>query len=118
MSISPKLSNSSPSSTEHSKWSLRHERTRDAPDVIRRLVSEHNYQFKFVVSSIADCAEVLEYLGQYPDIDRDRVMLMPEGTSVERLRVFDSWLPEYCRRHHLRFCPRRQIDWFGHSRGT
>ena len=88
------------------------------PDVIRRLVSEHNYQFKFVVSSIADCAEVLEYVGQYPEIDRDRVMLMPEGTSVERLRVFDSWLPEYCRRHHLRFCPRRQIDWFGHSRGT
>ncbi len=48
MSISPKLSNSTPSPADEPKWSPRHDRTRDAPDVIRRLVREYPYQIKFV----------------------------------------------------------------------
>jgi 7-carboxy-7-deazaguanine synthase len=118
MSISPKLSNSIPSEQLAPKWHTRHERSRDVPDVIRRLVAEHPYQFKFVVGQRADCPEVLQYLERFPEIDRSRVMLMPLGTDVEHLRRIADWLVGYCEDQGLLFCPRKQIEWFGLARGT
>jgi len=84
MSISPKLSNSTPWA-EDSTWAVRHERRRHAPDVIRRLVAEFAYQLKFVIATPADCDEVDRYLAALPEIDRGRVMLMPMGTEPEEL---------------------------------
>ena len=81
MSISPKLSNSTPSPEHHPRWARRHERTRHAPDVMRRLVAGYAYQVKFVVDCPGDCEEVEAYLAGFPEIDRDRVMLMPEGSK-------------------------------------
>ena len=72
MSISPKLSNSTPSRQEHPRWSVRHERTRHAPAVIRRLTADYSYQLKFVVDRPDDLAEVERYLAGFPDIDRSR----------------------------------------------
>lgn len=118
MSISPKLAGSAPCPDETTRWRQRHERTRHAPDVIRRLVGEYTYQFKFVVDSPADCDEVESYLVEFPEIDRARVMLMPQGTDAETLTRQASWLEPYCREHHLHYCPRKQIEWFGLVRGT
>ncbi len=118
MSISPKMSNSTPRQSLAPRWQLRHEHTRLAPEVIRRLVAEYEYQFKFVVGRPQDGDEVLRYLGEFPEIDRDRVMLMPLGTEVDELARVAQWLPDYCARYGLRFCPRRQIEWFGLVRGT
>lgn len=118
MSLSPKLANSTPSEDRAGLWSERHERTRHAPDVVRRLVSEYAYQVKFVVGSPDDCREVEEYLRAIPEIDRERAMLMPEGIDAEALARHAEWLEAYCREHALRFCPRRQIEWFGYVRGT
>jgi len=137
MSISPKLANSTPtadslgaaaglpgsaaglSSIESApRWSSRHERARHAPDVIRQLVHEHAYQFKFVVDTPDDCAEVEEYLAGFPEIERSRVMLMPQGTDLASLAEQAAWLEPYCREHRLHFCPRKQIEWFGFVRGT
>ena len=118
MSISPKLANSAPPSATAGNWQQRHERTRHAPDVIRRLVAEYPYQFKFVVSSPEDCQETLAYLAAHPQIDRSRVMLMPEGTDAQTLAQQAAWLEPYCRQHALRYCPRKQIEWFGNVRGT
>ena len=118
LSISPKLANSTPSAAQAGKWQLRHERSRFAPEVIRRLIGEHEYQFKFVIDQPADCGEVEAYLRQFPQIDRSRVMLMPQGTSQEQLRATGVWLEPYCREHGLRFCPRKQIEWYGLVRGT
>ncbi len=118
MSISPKLSNSTPTASQAPRWPTRHERTRNAPDVIDRLVSEYEYQVKFVVDTPADCREVEAYLADFPQIDRARVMLMPQGTDAESLERQAEWLEPYCREHEVRFCPRRQIEWFGFARGT
>jgi 7-carboxy-7-deazaguanine synthase len=117
MSISPKLANSTPAD-RHPEWSRRHERTRHAPDVIRRLTGEYPYQLKFVVDTPVDCQEVEAYLGGLPSIDRHRVMLMPQGTDAESLAERAAWLEPYCREHALGYCPRRQIEWFGYVRGT
>ena len=113
LSISPKLANSTPSAAQAGKWQLRHERSRFAPEVIRRLIGEHEYQFKFVIDQPADCGEVEAYLHQFPQIDRNRVMLMPQGTNQEQLQATGVWLEPYCREHGLRFCPRKQIEWYG-----
>jgi 7-carboxy-7-deazaguanine synthase len=88
------------------------------PAVIRRLVNEYPYQIKFVVDRRSDCDDVEEYLLGFPEIDRARAMLMPQGTDAESLARQAAWLEPYCRKHHLRYCPRKQIEWFGLVRGT
>lgn len=117
MSISPKLSNSTPPAGEHPRWAQRHEAGRCRPDVIRRLVRDYDYQLKFVIDQPEDCREVEEFLADFPGIDRARVMLMPQGIDARELARKAAWLEPYCRDHCLVFCPRRQIDWFGPGRG-
>jgi 7-carboxy-7-deazaguanine synthase len=118
MSVSPKLASSTPSSERDARWHRRHERTRHAPDVIRRLVGEYPYQMKFVADSPVDCRDVEAYLEEFPEIDRGRVMLMPQGTTLDELAARTRWLEPYCQAHALHFCPRRHIEWFGLARGT
>jgi 7-carboxy-7-deazaguanine synthase len=117
MSISPKLSNSTPTVEQDSDWAKRHARHRHAPDVIRRLIAEYDYQLKFVVDSPDDSDEVLAYLADFPEIERSRVMLMPQGVDAESLAEKARWLQPACAAHGLTFCPRRQIEWFGFERG-
>jgi 7-carboxy-7-deazaguanine synthase len=135
MSISPKLSNSTPlpSATGSScatgsasastpmecdpRWTWRHEANRHAPEVINRLITEYDYQIKFVIDTPADCLEVETYLTSMPQIDRSRVMLMPQGTDPAELAAKNQWLEPYCAKHNLQFCPRRHVEWFGPGRG-
>jgi 7-carboxy-7-deazaguanine synthase len=81
-------------------------------------VQDYEYQLKFVVNRLEDCAEVEEYLAEFPEIERSRVMLMPQGTDPDELVRQGHWLKPYCQEAGLRFCPRRQIEWFGLVRGT
>jgi len=118
MSISPKLSNSLPPAEDEPRWHKRHEKSRHAPEVIQRLVAEHHYQFKFVVDAPSDGAEVRHYLNDFPEIDRSRVMLMPQGTDPDGLEQTSRWLQPYCHEHGYQFCPRKQIEWFGLVRRT
>jgi 7-carboxy-7-deazaguanine synthase len=118
MSISPKLSNSTPSAEQSAKWQARHERTRHAANVIRRLTAEHAYQIKFVIQNRDDCDEVERYLAEFPELNRRCVMLMPEGTEVATLQRTGEWLQPYCEEQGLSFCPRKQVEWFGFVRGT
>lgn len=118
MSISPKLSNSAPCAAEYPKWHERHERTRHRPVVMRRLLAEYEFQLKFVISSPKDCEEVVKYLDAFENVDRTRILLMPEGQTVKSLAKYEKWLPEYCRQHKFVYCPRKQIEWYGARRGT
>lgn len=118
MSLSPKLANSTPSPDEAGRWSARHERSRHVPEVMHRLLAEYPYQLKFVIDTPGDCADVEDYLCEFPEVDRSRVLLMPQGTSLAHLNATAAWLEPYCREHGLRFCPRKHIEWFGLTRGT
>jgi len=117
MSISPKLSNSTPSPDRDARWAWRHELARHAPGVIRRLITEYDYQLKFVIDRPEDCREVQRYLAELSEVDRNRVMLMPQGTATNELAEKAAWLRPYCAGHGLAFCPRRHIEWFGQVRG-
>ncbi len=118
MSISPKMSNSTPAATGDPRWTWRHETVRHAPEVVRRLVGEYDYQVKFVVDRPDDLPEVEAYLAELPEIDRAKAMLMPQGTDAEELAEKATWIEPYCAAHGLAYCPRRQIEWFGSRRGT
>ena len=118
MSISPKMSNSTPSPQRDAQWNRRHQRTRHAPAVVRRLIDEYAYQLKFVIDTPEDCEEVVDYLRAFPAVDLTRVMLMPLGVEPDELARRAQWIEPYCRQHGYTWCPRRQIEWFGLVRGT
>jgi 7-carboxy-7-deazaguanine synthase len=118
MSISPKLTNSTPPVARAGKWHERHERTRHQPEVIRRLLGEYNYQLKFVIEKPGNIDEVQAWLAEFPGVLSDRVLLMPQGIDLAVLRCTGEWLEPYCREHGFVFCPRKHIEWYGAKRGT
>jgi 7-carboxy-7-deazaguanine synthase len=118
MSISPKFASSAPDAVRHAHWHRRHERERHRPDVIRRLIAEFEYQIKFVVDSHNDLNAVGSYLAAFPEINRERVLLMPQGATQDQLEARSTWLKPFCEAEGLVFCPRKQIEWFGPIRGT
>jgi len=118
MSISPKLASSAPSPTQNAHWNRRHSRDRYQPEILRRLMAEHNYQLKFVIDRVSDLDEVQQMLEELGDLQRNRVLMMPQGTTADELQQRSAWLEPYCVEQGLQFCPRRQIEWFGTIRGT
>jgi 7-carboxy-7-deazaguanine synthase len=117
-SISPKLSNSTPPPERDPAWAKKHEATRLQPEVISEWISKYDFQLKFVVSSENDLVEIKSLLLKLPRSPVDRVLLMPEGVDTQTLASRSSWLVDICKREGFRFCPRLQIELFGHTRGT
>ncbi|MCG8450110.1 MAG: 7-carboxy-7-deazaguanine synthase QueE [Pirellulales bacterium] len=118
MSLSPKFFSSGPSATEHPHWSRRHERVRYQPEVLKALMAEYEHQLKFVIDQPADLQEVEDFLVKFPEVKPDRVLLMPQGISEEKLQERESWIKPYCAQQGWTFCPRKQIEWYGTVRGT
>jgi 7-carboxy-7-deazaguanine synthase len=118
MSISPKFASSAPSAEKHPHWSRRHARERRRPEVIRSLVRDYPYQLKFVIDAPADLEELTAYLAEFPEVVRDRVLLMPQGIEQQELDARALWLQPYCEANRFVFCPRKQIEWYGPVRGT
>jgi len=117
-SLSPKLSNSTPSPERDPAWAKKHEATRLQPEVISEWIQKYPFQLKFVVSTESDLAEIKNLLSRLPPVPSDRILLMPEGIDAQSLASRSSWLVEICKREGFRFCPRLQIELFGHTRGT
>jgi len=114
MSLSPKLSNSTP---DDPAWRQRHEDLRRQPDVLRKLTSEYDYQLKFVVQSPEDLPEILA-IQALCGAPNEKVLLMPEGIDGPTLEDRSHWLVELCKQHGYRFTPRLHILLYGHRRGV
>ena len=117
MSISPKLSNSTPVERDGGRWAAQHDRLRIQPGVLRRLMSTYDYQLKFVVQKPEDMDEI-RCLVEELKAPKDKVVLMPEGTESAVLRELGSWLADICKREGNRFSPRLHIDLYGNRRGV
>lgn len=118
MSISPKLAASTPSKVEHPHWAGRHKQTRLNLKVIRQLIQEHVYQLKFVVDQPNEIEEIEQILAELPSVNPERVLLMPQGITLDELDEKASWLQTICEERGYEYCPRKQIEWFGTLRGT
>ena len=113
MSISPKLANSTPDGG----WAAQHNRLRIQPEVLLELMGRYPYQLKFVIEKPGDLDEVRALIRAL-EADRNRVILMPEGTDRDRLRERTVWLAEICKQEGFRFSPRLHVDLWGHRRGV
>jgi 7-carboxy-7-deazaguanine synthase len=113
MSISPKLSNSTPEGL----FRAQHERLRLQPGVLKRLISQYDYQLKFVIARAEDLQEVQSIVAAV-EAPSDKVVLMPEGISAEVLNQRGAWIAELCKEHGYRFSPRLHVYLYGNKRGT
>jgi 7-carboxy-7-deazaguanine synthase len=113
-SLSPKLSGSVP---DHPRWGPRHEALRLNREVLKRYVGTGRYQLKLVLAVPEELTEV-DALVTELDAAPERVLLMPEGLTPERLDEVAEWLVPRCTERGYRFCDRLHIRLFGHTRGT
>ena len=118
MSISPKLSNSTPPVSRAGQWTQRHEQSRFRPKVVRQLMDRHAYQLKFVVDQPADIEAIIDYLDHVRPVLSDRVLLMPQGTDAAALAEKEKWLDPICDQRGFKLCQRMHIQWYGNTRGT
>jgi len=114
MSISPKLSNSRPRAPGPASL---HENSRLDISVLRQLVGAYNYQVKFVVEDKDDLAEIEVVLRSVPNIDRQKVMLMPQAATREELLAKSPMIVEMCKHTGFAFSQRLQILLWNNKRG-
>lgn len=113
MSISPKLANSTP----EGPWSQQHDKLRIQPSVLRWLMDVCDYQLKFVVARPEDLDEIQQIVKSV-GAGTGRVILMPEGTTPERVREKALWIADLCKEHGFRYGPRLHVDIWGDKRGV
>jgi len=118
-SLSPKLANSAPDARLSDTWRAKHESLRWQPEVVAAWIADYQFQFKFVVAQPADVDELEGMLAELAvKIPRHKILLMPEGITMETLRERAAWLPELCKARGYRYAHRLHIELFGNTRGT
>jgi len=125
LSLSPKLSNSTPIGDPRDPSGARaqrHERTRIDTRALQTLIDRARAQgrakqFKFVVTGPADLGEIDRLLASLSGWSPGEVFLMPEGTRTpdpESVR----WVTRTCIERGWRYGHRLHIELFGDTRGT
>jgi 7-carboxy-7-deazaguanine synthase len=118
-SLSPKLLNSAPDPLEHAAWRKKHEATRWQPDAVRAWIDGYSYQFKFVLARPEEVEEMEHMLAALRrEIPRHKVLLMPEATSLEKMRHRAGWLSDLCKARGYRYAHRLHLELYGNKRGT
>jgi len=127
ISLSPKLSNSTPvpgtwmpfanrevtekDKQQHEKWRRNYEAMWD-------LIHTHpDYQLKPVISNEQDLDEV-KAIQKSLNIPNDKVWLMPEGLVEEELNKRRRWLMELCTKEGYNYSDRLHIIAYGDTRGV
>ena len=118
-SLSPKLAHSAPAEETDAAWRQKHEALRWQPAVVAEWIAAADYQLKFVVRTEADLAEIEAMIRETECVvPPEKLLLMPEGTTVEALRARAGWLAELCKQRGYSYAPRLQVELYGHRRGT
>jgi 7-carboxy-7-deazaguanine synthase len=115
MSISPKLSNSTPTNPE---LAAIHEDSRLDAAVLRELTDNYEYQLKFVVESEADLPEIQQTIEEIGNVDLAKVMLMPQAATRDELLAKSPMVAELCKKSGFAFCQRLQILLWNNQKGT
>ena len=127
ISLSPKLSNSTPRPgtwmsylnrvvTEQDKE--KHEKWRCNYEAMKLLLDLHpDYQLKPVISDEKDLEEVKELQVEL-GVPNRKVYLMPEGLEPEQLNERRKWLMDLCTKEGYNFTDRLHIIAYGNVRGV
>lgn len=87
------------------------------PERLAAWSAEPKANFKFVVTSPDDVAEVVGLQQTYA-IAPHRIRLMPEGTTSSKIRERSTWLAQLALDHGFGFSDRLHIHLYGDTRGT
>ncbi|MEO1993492.1 MAG: 7-carboxy-7-deazaguanine synthase QueE [Pirellulales bacterium] len=119
LSISPKLSSSSPTKNMSVSWAKRHQSSRRQDNVLQALLASGPWQIKFVIETQEDLGEADAWIHDLRLQHQDGVIfMMPQGTSKEHLHRTTAWLSNACKQRGYRLAHRHHIEWFGNTRGT
>jgi len=114
MSISPKLSNSTPTEPV---VAAEHEKMRFDLSALQQLIDNYRYQLKFVVDGPDDLQEIEECLTNLKDVNRGKVFLMPQAVRLDEYPARSRMVAEVCKQTGFRFSPRLQILLWNNERG-
>ena len=114
MSISPKLSNTTP---EDPAQASRHAAIRFYVEAIQKLIGDYDYQLKFVVDSLTDLDEIADCLREIGTLDPYKVCLMPQAASREDYLRKARWLAQTCLQTGFAFSPRLQVMLWDNQKG-
>jgi 7-carboxy-7-deazaguanine synthase len=118
-SLSPKLSNSIPTTRDGGRFARAHDQARLNMEVIQQFIDcSADFQLKFVVCEPGDLDEISQVLDQIRNWKPADVLLMPEGIDETELSARSQWLAEACKERGFRFCPRLHVMLYGNRRGT
>ena len=118
ISMSPKLSNSTPWQKQNGKFAAMHEQHRLNFAVIQRFIDGYDYQLKFVIDREQDFVEVRQILDELANLDISRVLMMAQARSRRELRHKSRWIVDLCKRYGFGYSPRLHIELYGNRRGT
>jgi 7-carboxy-7-deazaguanine synthase len=85
------------------------------PAALTAIAATGRADFKFVIRSHGEIDELLSTYGQY--VNRESIMLMPEGSTASVQLAAMPAVIEACRQHGFRFSPRFHILAWGNQRG-
>jgi 7-carboxy-7-deazaguanine synthase len=118
ISISPKLQSSSCDKVYGSK----HDRQRLKYDALEKFITNHDYQFKFVVNSAHDVREILDIrdnLFTRTGIDiNDKIWLMPQGITPKQFDDKLEDMAELCKKYNWKLTDRLHIRIWGQKKGV
>jgi organic radical activating enzyme len=103
--VSPKLANSGVDADK-----------REIAESLTAFATSEKAYFKFVLSQPADVEEVLTLVDLY-EIQQQRVILMPQGTTRKAIEEGSQWVADLCTKHGFRFSSRMHILLWGDKRG-
>lgn len=114
MSISPKLSNSTPAEPAHA---CEHDKMRFDLCALRRLIDNYQYQLKFVVDGPEDLDEIAECLEKLENVNPDKIFLMPQATTSGELLAKSKMLARVCERTGFALSQRLQVLLWDNEKG-
>jgi 7-carboxy-7-deazaguanine synthase len=118
VSMSPKLSNSTPWQKQNGRFAAMHEQHRLNFDVVQQFIDSYDYQLKFVVDREQDFAEVQQVLDALKNVDTTRVLIMAQARNRRQLHEKSRWIVELCKKFAYGYSPRLHIELYGNRRGV
>jgi 7-carboxy-7-deazaguanine synthase len=126
VSISPKLASSTPTAERDPKgngeWAERHEQRRFNLDALIRLVENHPFQLKFVVTGRDDIAEINDLVTRVrteasTQVRSQDVLLMPEGQTEAEIDKKREQVADLAMEHGYRYTPRLHVNLWNDEAG-
>jgi 7-carboxy-7-deazaguanine synthase len=114
MSISPKLTNSTP---EKTKDAVTHEQNRLNIKAMQQLIDGYDYQIKFVVDSPDDLNEIAVVIGKLANVNPYKIMLMPQAAEQAEYVAKLSMVAEIAKKTGFALSPRLQVLLWNNSKG-